>query len=171
MDILVVMKRPNLLAILQNTYKWEDIHNRLVNYEKTLDKRTLGGLLESFCEYYYRAEPTVSNDYQNVWRFENVPEEIKTKLNLGKRDGGVDVLLQGYDGSFSAVQCKFKSNQDNILSWSKDKIANLFGEGNKADFCIVFTNASGVDRHTSKKEKLKGLFAIIIYICLTHEHI
>ncbi|HFS6877804.1 TPA: DEAD/DEAH box helicase family protein [Legionella pneumophila] len=64
----------------------------------------------------------------------------------------VDLVLEGQDGSLSVVQCKFKNDQNSKLSWTKDRLANLFAEGDKADRYIIFTNASGVDKHTELKK-------------------
>src|ERR1019366_7245029 len=68
---------------------------------------------------------------------------------------GRDLILEDKEGLFSVVQCKFKTDQDEILSWSKDKIANLFAEGDKSDFVIVFTNASGLDHYSREKKALQ----------------
>lgn len=142
----------SLLMILNHSSNWNDIYNQLLKYN-TPQKYSAGKLFEEFCKYYFLAEPTVKNDYKHVWFFSEIPLRIKEKLNLGKIDHGIDLVLEGYDGNFSVVQCKFRNNQNSNISWTKDNLANLFAEGDKADYLIVFTNASGLDKHSlSKKE-------------------
>jgi len=143
-----------LLAILKCSSNWDDIYNNFTKYQKLHRPYYIGRLFELFCKYYYLAESTVSREYKNVWLFSETPSTIKTKLNLGKIDYGIDLILEGYDGALSAIQCKFKSNQNVNICWTKDKIANLFAEGDQANYLIVFTNASGLDSHSiTKKEQ------------------
>ncbi|HHW3795473.1 TPA: DEAD/DEAH box helicase family protein [Legionella pneumophila] len=130
---------------------WQDLQDELIKFNNHRNK-SAGVLFEQFCQYFYLAEPSLKNDYKNVWRFHEVPLDIKEKLGLSKIDHGVDLVLEGQDGSLSVVQCKFKNDQNSKLSWTKDRLANLFAEGDKADRYIIFTNASGVDKHTELKK-------------------
>ena len=108
-------------------------------------------MFEQFCRYYYLCEPTIRSEYKNIWNFSEIPTSIKQKLNLGKTDHGIDLVLEDQEGGFSVVQCKFRKDQNAKICWSKDKLANLFADGDKADYFIVFTNASGLDNHSLNK--------------------
>jgi len=155
--IISAMSKINyLLSILNHSFSWNDIYNKLISYNSS-QNNLAGKIFEEFCKYYYLIEPTVKHEYKHVWLFPEVPHGVKEKLNLGKIDYGIDLILEGHDGSFSAVQCKFRNNQNSNISWTKDNLANLFAEGDKADYFIVFTNASGLDKHslTKKENKLK----------------
>jgi superfamily II DNA or RNA helicase len=142
--------------VLKNSKSWVDFYQQL-SKEGSAINDSRGQLFEYFCKYYFLCEPCVTKEYKNVWLFNEIPTEIKNKLNLGNVDHGVDLVLQGIDGSLSVVQCKFRKNQESIISWTKDNLANLFADGDRADYFIVFTNASGIDSHslTKKDEKLK----------------
>jgi len=120
---------------------WANFNQRL----QTIPLSEAGKLFEVFCKYYFLAEPTVKDDYRNVWLFRELPSAIKQKLNLGQIEHGVDLVLESTDGKFAAVQCKYRKNEKSRLSWSKDKISNLFGYASHADQFIVFTNASEID--------------------------
>ncbi|MCE3238390.1 MAG: box helicase [Gammaproteobacteria bacterium] len=96
-----------LLTILNHSFNWNDIHTKLLNYSSS-QKSLVGKVFEEFCKYYYLVEPTVKHDYRNVWLFSEIPHSVKKKLNIGKIDHGVDLVLEGYDGTFSTVQCKFR---------------------------------------------------------------
>ena len=143
------MNASNLLEILAKSLDWNDIYNQLTQF----NNNDTGKLFELFCKYYYLADVVYSNEYKNVWLFSEIPEEIRIKLNLGKRDHGVDVVLEGYDGSFSVVQCKFTLDQKSTISWTKNKLANLLADGDQADYFIIFTNAAGLDKHTLTKKE------------------
>ncbi len=144
------------LEILKNSISWNDIYKKLAELSIN-NERLAGKLFEEFCKYYYLNEPSVCSDYQNVWLFDEIPHQVKKKLNLGTIDHGIDLVLEGREGDFSVVQCKFKTNQNRTISWTKDRLANLFADGDKADYFIVFTNASGIDKHslTKKVNQLK----------------
>lgn len=143
----------NLSAVFEQSASWDDIYHQLKSHDSPSKSHDIGKLFEVFCKYYYLVEPTVKHEYKNIWHFSETPFEVKEKFNLGKIDHGVDLLLEGYDGSISMVQCKFKSDQSSQVSWTKDRIANLFAEGNRADYLIVFTNASGLDNHSLHKSE------------------
>jgi hypothetical protein len=40
---------------------------------------------------------------------------------------------------------------------SKDKLTNLFAEGGHSDYFVVFTNASGIDKHSLSKKNVKAI--------------
>lgn len=65
--------------------------------------KILGDLFEAFCKLYLK---NISK-FQEVWFLNEIPDEIKTKLNLG-RDFGIDLIA--FDGSeYHAVQCKYRT--------------------------------------------------------------
>jgi len=132
-------------SAIHNAKSWDEIFHALKGNPNS------GKLFEEFCKFYFLAEPSVKNDYKHVWLFSETPIPLKKRLNLAQVDHGVDLVLEEKSGELSVVQCKFRGDQNSFLSWSKDKITNLFAEGDKADKLIVFTNASGLDKHSFKK--------------------
>ncbi|MFA6303956.1 MAG: hypothetical protein WC627_12605 [Legionella sp.] len=146
----------DLLSIIKNASTWWDVYSEL-SKQNTVRNPLVGKLFEEFCKCYYLLDSLVKNEYRNVWLFSEIPQNIKTRLNLGKIDHGIDLVLEGVDGTLSVVQCKFRKNQNGNISWTKDNLANLFADGDKADYFIVFTNASGLDKHslTKKENQLK----------------
>jgi predicted helicase len=120
-------------------------------YLSTLPQGNVGGMdgheFERFCWAYYK----VLGQHKNVWLSKEIPPEICTKLNLwSKGDHGVDLVLEDFQGKLTAVQCKFHRDQQSSLDWNGDKLGNLFLEGEKADYRIIFTNVSGISEYTEK---------------------
>lgn len=148
----LAMTTLNLSALLDRSKNWNDIYNQLLKYTALDKNKIIGNLFEEFCKQYYLVEPSVKNEYKNVWLFSEIPQKIKDKLQLGKVDHGIDLVLEGQDNTLSVVQCKFRNHQGGNISWSKDSLANLFADGDKADYFIVFTNASGLDKHSLTKK-------------------
>lgn len=141
----------NFRELLQNISNWQTLYQVIASHHHK------GKIFEQFCKFYYLYEPSVNGEYKNVWLFEEVPIDVKNKLGLAKRDHGADLVLENQEGEYSVVQCKFRTDQNSKLSWTKDKLANLFAEGNKSDYLIVFSNCSGIDKHSISKspERLK----------------
>lgn len=135
-----------LAQILSANNRWEAIGPTLNQHKFS------GKIFEAFCKYYFLCEPTVKDDYLNVWYFNEIPQRVKEQLGFVGGDHGVDLLLQDIDGQYIAVQCKFRSDFNSRLNWTADKIANLFAYADKADACIVFTNVSEIDSVSKSKE-------------------
>jgi hypothetical protein len=80
------------------------------------NKKIKGDKFEVFCVYY------LYDIYglDNVWRLEDVPEEVLTKLGMKRRDMGIDII--GEKGNkYFAIQCKYKkySEKKTVLTWKE----------------------------------------------------
>ena len=135
-----------LSTYLTNSNNWQNLKQVIQNHTSS------GKIFEAFCKYYFLHEPTVKDDYKNVWYFEEIPTEIRQNLNFTNIDYGVDLLLENIDNQFIAVQCKFRSDESLKLSWSKDKITNLFASAAKTQGFIVFTNTTDIDLVSKSQE-------------------
>ena len=145
-----------LANVLDEVHDWSDLQiqlNSLTNQEK-------GKLFEEFAKIFFLASKIGANEFENVWLLNEVPQRIKDKLGIGS-DHGIDLVLQKKNKALVAVQCKFKGDENAKVSWSKDKLANLFADADKADQWLIFTNALGVDKHTELKKP--GRLQIISY--------
>jgi predicted helicase len=60
-------------------------------------------------------------NYEKVWRLPDVPDEILIKLNLKRRDMGIDIICEN-NGLFAAVQCKYKkhtTSRKHCVTWKE----------------------------------------------------
>ncbi|RJE72587.1 DEAD/DEAH box helicase [Reichenbachiella sp. MSK19-1] len=143
--------RQILKNILEAGRTWGDVKFELSKYnvhntdEGEKDTRA-GKIFEVLTQLYFRFAPTEKDNFKNVWLFEEVPSEIRTKLNLGNQDFGADLILEDIEGKLYVVQCKFKNDESSRLNWTSDKIANLFAFCPTADHFIVFSNAADLDK-------------------------
>lgn len=150
--------------LLADTNNWNDLKVKLEAYntsktETTTKQTTAGKLFEYFAKFYFIIEPEQAQLYTNVWLYDEIPSDTKLKLNFPDRDFGIDLLLKDNQNRFIAVQCKFKNNEDEILQWSKDKIANPFALAEKCDSVMIFTNAADCVEEARQREK----FNLICY--------
>lgn len=140
-----------LTEIIKDKETWRQLKPELskynVHFVDTGEKDTRAGkIFEVFTKYYFLASPTEKDNYKQVWLFEETPLEVRTKLNLGNQDYGVDLILQDVEDQYFVVQCKYKNDETSKLNWSADKIANLFAFCPNADGYIVFSNAIDLDQ-------------------------
>lgn len=138
-----------LIDLLKGVENWEGLKFKLEKFntsqtETTKKKTTAGKIFEYFTKYYFLAETKVKSDYKEVWLYDEIPIDIRKKLNLPSVDHGIDLLLQSTNNDYHAVQCKFKNDELKKLSWSGDKIANVLASGTLCQKVIVFSNAADV---------------------------
>lgn len=136
-----------LTELLNEVENWSDLKTKLEKYntsqtESTSKKTQAGKIFEVFTKYYLQTDPKKTELYKSVWLYDEVSTEIRKELSLPSIDHGIDLLLQDFDNNYHAVQCKFKNDETKSLSWSGDKIANVFALGTNCHKIIVFTNAS-----------------------------
>ena len=75
------------------------------------NKKIRGDIFEEFCVLYLK----YVKNYENAWRLEDVPDDILIKLSLKRRDMGIDLIVEN-NGIFSAVQCKYKTQNSSNIS-------------------------------------------------------
>ena len=97
--------------------KWYESPAHTLNEMRNRDnKKIRGDIFEAFCVLYLK----YAKGFQNVWLLKEVPSEILEKLTMKRQDMGIDIVVETSDGSFIAVQCKYKKGsgfRKNILSW------------------------------------------------------
>ena len=89
----------------------------LAEMRKRDNKKIRGDIFEEFCVLYLKH---VKN-YEKVWRLPNVPDEILLKLNMKRRDMGIDIICEN-NGIFTSVQCKYKKHSNNrkhCVTWKE----------------------------------------------------
>lgn len=97
--------------------KWYESPAHTLNEMRNRDnKKIRGDIFEAFCVLYLK----YAKGFQNVWLLKEVPPEILEKLTMKRQDMGIDIVVEMSDGSFIAVQSKYKKGsgfRKNILSW------------------------------------------------------
>ncbi|MDK6862960.1 DEAD/DEAH box helicase [Nosocomiicoccus ampullae] len=70
-------------------------------------QRERGNLFEKLVKTYLKNEPTYQNLYKNVWLLNEVPEYYE----IPKKDTGVDLVAEQYNGDLIAIQAKYYRNK------------------------------------------------------------
>ena len=69
---------------------WADFEGAL----EPLGKKAKGDAFEELTYWFFRLNEVHASQYDEVWRWSDVPERVKEALNLPDQDLGIDLLLQ-----------------------------------------------------------------------------
>lgn len=102
----------NIISVLYKCYTWQDFRTQL----QSLTEKQKGDCFEALTKYYLQLHPEYVTLLKNVWRLQEVLYPIKKKLNLPEPDEGIDLVAETKDGSYWAIQCKYRDDENTSLS-------------------------------------------------------
>lgn len=121
------------------------------------NQRDRGTAFEHMVVSYLKNEPTYKHKFKNVWMLNEVPAEY----GISKRDTGVDIVAEGYDGKLTAVQAKFykgKVGKDTINSFIAETGKDYYDSGMLVSSTDEWNrNAQSTLQNTTKPFTLIGL--------------
>jgi predicted helicase len=134
--------------------KWYSIPaHSFVEMRKRDNKKIRGDIFEEFCVLYLKH---ILN-YQKVWRLPDVPDEVLLKLNMKRRDMGIDIICEN-NNVYTAVQCKYKkhtNNRKHCVTWKE--LSTFYALCLKTQISwekyIVMTNCEYITHMGQKTEK------------------
>jgi hypothetical protein len=148
----IFLKSPTNLFdefIIECQKNYESPAHNLVEIKQRENKKLRGDIFEEFCVLYLK----YVKKYENVWRLEDVPNDILEKLSLKRRDMGIDLIAEN-NGMFSAVQCKYKKPLDykkTSITWKAlSTFYALCMRSGPWEKYIIMTNCDYA-RHVGKK--------------------
>lgn len=140
-----------LADLLKDVYSWSDLKPKLSKFNTSstdiTNKTTRAGkLFEYFTKLCFLYDREFAEEYncKDIFLYEEIPAEIKEKLNLPKVEHGIDLLIIDNEEKVIAIQCKFKNDETVKLNWNSDKLGNFFGFARNADLHCVFSNSSDI---------------------------
>ena len=91
---------------------------------KSMTKKEKGDYFENYVYELFTNDPRLKNGLTKIWLYNDVPKHHLEQLHLPKRDKGID-LLAIINGNYYAIQCKFRQNPNDIISWRE--LSTFFG--------------------------------------------
>eukprot|EP01084_Bolivina_argentea_P026395 49092_1 len=103
--------------IISNHHNWTKINNGLLlnefideYYDNDIHfRQAKGWIFEYICKYIIKYKYETNDVYLN----KEIPQHLRTKLNMPSVDKGIDIIFCNDDGKWVAVQCKYKSDYKN----------------------------------------------------------
>jgi hypothetical protein len=117
-------------------------------------KKAKGDGWERFCQFYLSRVM----QYHRVWRWPEIPDDVRQYLRLGSRvDNGIDLVAQENPNSgFIAVQCKYRQKILQTVTWATlSTFVGLCAQTGPWLQHLVMTNCKGVSRKTGIPRTVK----------------
>ncbi len=84
---------------------------------RLLQPKEQGDVFERVVQLHLKSKPKYASELDEVWQLQEVPLAVCKYLNLPKTDEGIDLIAKHMDGTYWAIQAKYRSNPDHRLSW------------------------------------------------------
>jgi superfamily II DNA or RNA helicase len=99
-------------SIFHKVKSWKSFKSQL----KTLSSKQKGDAFELLTKYYLQLHPTYITQIKDVWLLSEVSTKIHKKLNLPDTDEGIDLIAETKEGTYWAIQCKYKEDETKSLT-------------------------------------------------------
>ena len=131
----------------------------LCTITETLKEKPKGDLFELFTYYLFKLDPRLNAGLQNIWLYNNIPEDILTQLNLPTRDKGIDLLAQ-IDNLYYPIQCKFRQDPNQVITWTdlSTFFGMAFGMTNKMNKGFLVTNTYDLCQEVINSDKVTSIY-------------
>ena len=106
--------------IISNSKSWKDFCNKLskLGTEKKNNK-IKGDTFEELTRLSIISNPIYKSKIKQIWHHSKIPQSIIDDLKLQRKEIGVDLLAEDYQGLFWAIQCKYHDNACENLNLSE----------------------------------------------------
>lgn len=121
-----------------------------------------GKIGEELCEKYFLFNSRSFN-IKNYYTRSSLPEDLRIKLKLDRKDRGTDAFIHHNNDKFSFIQCKFRTNINDTLD--RVSITNMFSECYSSEQklienCYLFSTVLSPPTELSENEKKKVSFIL-----------
>src|SRR6516225_4301720 len=82
-----------------------------------LSKANKGRIFERLVQLYLQTAPEYRTALEKVWLLREAPASVLAEIGLPRDDLGIDIVARPHDGSYWAVQKKFRTDEENALGW------------------------------------------------------
>ncbi len=105
---------------IQNAGSWKDLNKTLEGFTKSKRSKLAGDIFEYLTKLYLETAPHYKSKLRKVYLLNEVPNNIKKKLNLPNTDEGIDLIAETFDKEYWAIQCKYRSDPNETLTVKGD---------------------------------------------------
>ena len=105
----------NPQKVILQSKDWKDFKKRV----SKLDTKSKGDCFEVLTKAYLETDPRYTTKLRYVWHISKVPTKIRKKLNLPIQDEGIDLLAKTREGEYWAIQCKYKTDENQSLTYKE----------------------------------------------------
>jgi superfamily II DNA or RNA helicase len=137
---------------IQPAKSWDDF----VAGQRGRAHKEKGDAFERLVQLYLQLEPIYAAQLKNVWLLEEVPLEIRSKLNLPEPDKGIDLVAETHTSEFWAVQAKYRDDLTASISW--DELSTFtglaFGVCRNISFALICSTTERITHVLQNNERI-----------------
>ena len=133
---------PTLLKNYSSFSEWEE------DVEKLSDPNEKGDAMELLVYFYLKSNPQYY-DINEIYMEDEIPQDIRQKLQLEIKDNGVDGVIIRNDGKTIAYQVKFRSGHKIPTA---TELSTFWAESEHADMRLICANCSSLPKVAYKKK-------------------
>ena len=147
------MYSKDFISIITQSNKFIDVCGEL---NKIKDNKLRGTYFEWFAKLVLQYDPRYSNFVKKCMLLEELPEKLRTHLEIPVNDIGIDLIIETHSNTYFAVQVKYRKNIDCVINWSvlSTFFGLTFGLTNKFEKGIFFTNTCDTTKYIKGKQNI-----------------
>lgn len=147
------MEFQDFISDVNNFHQFNDkLRHHIKN--NLIDKKYAGFIFEQLSFFILKNFYLYSNNFKDVYLFNNIPQNIFNYLKLPKTDKGLDLLAIDCNDQYFGIQCKFRSNRDKVISWDKLSTFPALTFTSGAHIGVFITNTYDICNELDKSDKI-----------------
>ena len=95
-------------SIIRQSNSWKELFETCIS----LSNKEKGDVYEHVVKLYLQTHSEYRTKLSEVWFLNEVPAKVKRKLNLPDPDNGIDLIAETRDGTYWAIQAKYRKNKN-----------------------------------------------------------
>jgi predicted helicase len=99
-------------SLIRSTGSWDELFKAL----QAPPAKVKGDVFERVVQLYLKTHPEYESILKHVWLLNEIPEKIKSHLNLPEADEGIDIVAETTDGKYWAIQAKYRGDPNSRLT-------------------------------------------------------
>ena len=102
----------NIEGFIRSSKSFSDFFEKA----KELTNKERGDAFERVVQLHLLSKPKYASELDEVWQLQEVPQDVRKHLKLPEADEGIDLIAKHVDGTYWAIQAKYRSDPDHRLS-------------------------------------------------------
>lgn len=145
-----------LISLLVKCNTFNDVYN----VTEMLSEKSKGDLFEIITKFMFLYHTDYVNRTKNAWLYNEIPLDVRKAYKLPSKDKGIDLILETNDNKYYAIQCKFRQNPFDKVSWTN--LATFAGQAFVGGFenAMYVTNTCSIDNEIAKCSKIGCIYGI-----------
>ena len=118
-----------------------------------LGKKAKGDAFERLTYWFFLLNEVHASQYEEVWLWADVPQQVKEELNLPDQDLGIDLLLKK-GTEYHAVQCKYHTDHHANVSFREvATFLSVLESNDRISLGYICSSANGMTANFEKVSK------------------